>query len=151
MDAKARPSYDLSAASTSISRKPTLPLTKAYGDADHAPAQADVTPVWHTYVAETTDLAIREAGTALQQYTDTRLFATSKGQKFEDLYDRRLRIIGDPIYCWEHIAELRDWGMIRMLALSNFGGLVHDQVGKSMQLFADEIIPAFARRGVSVT
>jgi alkanesulfonate monooxygenase SsuD/methylene tetrahydromethanopterin reductase-like flavin-dependent oxidoreductase (luciferase family) len=77
--------------------------------------------------------------------------ATSKGQKFEDLYDRRLLIIGDLAYCREHIAELRDWGMIRMLALSNFGGLVHDQVGKSMQLFADEVIPAFARRGVSVT
>jgi hypothetical protein len=102
-------------------------------------------------VAETTDLAICEARTALQQYTDTRLFATSKGQKFEDLYDRRLRIIGDPIYCQERIAELRDWGMIRMLALSNFGGLAHDQVSKSMQLFADEVIPAFARCGVSVT
>ena len=38
-----------------------------------------------------------------------------------------------------------------MLALSNFGGLAHDQVSKSMQLFADEVIPAFARRGVSVT
>jgi len=41
--------------------------------------------------------------------------------------------------------------MIRMLALSNFGGLAHDQVSKSMQLFADKVIPAFARRGVSVT
>jgi hypothetical protein len=59
-------------------------------------------------VAETTDLAIREARTALQQYTDTQLFATSKWQKFEDLYDRRLLIIGDPAYCRKHIAELRD-------------------------------------------
>jgi hypothetical protein len=38
-----------------------------------------------------------------------------------------------------------------MLGPSNFGGLVHDQVSKSMQVFADEVIPAFARRGVSVT
>ncbi len=123
---------------------------QAYRDSAHDPAQADVTLVWHTYVAETTDLAIREARTALQQYTDTRLFATSKGQKFEDLYDRGLLIIGDPAYCRERIAELRDWGMTRMLTLSNFGGLAHDKVSQSMQRFADEVIPAFAGCGVSI-
>ncbi len=123
---------------------------QGYIDAGHDPSQADVTLVWHTYVAETTDLAIREARAALQQYTDTRLFATSKGQKFEDLYDRGLLIIGDPAYCRERIATLRDWGMTRMLTLSNFGGLAYNKVSKSMQLFAEEVAPAFTRRGVSV-
>lgn len=123
---------------------------QAYGEAGFDPAQADVTLVWHTYVADTTDKAIREARDALQQYTDTRLFATSKGQLFDDLYDRGLLIIGDPAYCRERIAELQDWGMTRMLTLSNFGALAHDKVGRSMQLFAKEIMPAFAGRGISV-
>lgn len=37
---------------------------QAYSNAGHDPAQADVTLVWHIYVAETTDLALREARAA---------------------------------------------------------------------------------------
>lgn len=116
---------------------------QGYRGAGHDPAQADVTLAWHTYVAETTDAAIREARDAMQQYTDTRLFATSQGKTFDELYDNGLLIIGDPAYCRDRIEALREFGMTRMLTLTNFGGLEHAKVQKSMHLFAKEVMPAF--------
>lgn len=115
----------------------------AYGEAGHDPAPAEVTLAWHTYVAETTDTAIAEARQAMQQYTDTRLYATSRGKKFDQLYDNGLLIIGDPRYCRKRIADLQACGMTTMLTLTNFGGLAHANVQKSMHLFAKEVMPAF--------
>lgn len=116
---------------------------RGYCETSHDPGQADVTLAWHTYVADTTEAAIRESRAALQQYTDTRLYATSRGKTFEELYDNGLLIIGDPAYCRQRLEELREFGMTTMLILSNFGGLAHDQVRKSMHLFAKEVVPAF--------
>lgn len=74
----------------------------------------------------------------MQQYTNTRLYATSYGKTFEELYENGLLIIGDPAYCRQPLEELQDFGMTTMLTLSNFGGLAHDKVQKSMHLFAKE-------------
>lgn len=104
---------------------------------------ADVTLAWHTYVAESTDLAMAEAREAMEQYTATRLYATSQNKSFDELYENGLLIIGDAEYCRRRIGDLADAGMTRMLTLTNFGGLDHDLVAQSMQRFAHDVIPAF--------
>jgi len=116
---------------------------RAYREAGHDPAAVDVTLAWHTYVGETTDRAIAEARQAMEQYTATRLYATSQGKSFEELYDNGLLIIGDAAYCRRRIGELGEAGMTRMLALTNFGGLAHERVVASMRRFAAEVAPAF--------
>jgi alkanesulfonate monooxygenase SsuD/methylene tetrahydromethanopterin reductase-like flavin-dependent oxidoreductase (luciferase family) len=105
---------------------------------------ADATLAWHTYVGESSNSAIAEARSAMEQYTATRLYATAQGKTFEELHDNGLLIIGDASYCIERIGELGDAGMTRMLTLTNFGALPHDRVVGSMKRFAAEVIPAFA-------
>jgi hypothetical protein len=46
------------------------------------------------------------------------------------------------------VAELREAGVGELLCWMNFGGLPPEQARRSMQLFADEIIPAFRESSV---
>lgn len=124
----------------------------AYRAAGHDPAGADVTLAWHTHVADTTGRAIAEVRAAMEQYTATRLYATSRGKSFDELYENGLLLVGDAAYCRDRVGELRDAGMTRMLLLGDFGGLSHGLVTGSMRRFAAEVVPAFAERdGAAVT
>jgi alkanesulfonate monooxygenase SsuD/methylene tetrahydromethanopterin reductase-like flavin-dependent oxidoreductase (luciferase family) len=115
-----------------------------FHEGDHDSATADVTLAWHTYVAESTKQAIADTRAAMEQYTATRLYATSQNKSFDELYENGLLIIGDAAYVRGRIGELAESGMTRMLTLSNFGALPHKRVMASMRRFANDVIPGVA-------
>jgi alkanesulfonate monooxygenase SsuD/methylene tetrahydromethanopterin reductase-like flavin-dependent oxidoreductase (luciferase family) len=52
-------------------------------------------------------------------------------------------IFGDPAYCLERLHELREaLGFQQLMAWMNIGGMPHDKVLRSMQLFAERVLPA---------
>ena len=52
--------------------------------------------------------------------------------------------IGDPDYCIARIQELRDHGIEYFGCNFAFGGMKHEKVMRSMELFANEVMPRFA-------
>jgi len=50
---------------------------------------------------------------------------------------------GSPDTVAGHIAEMRDMGVGQVMCWMNFGGLPHDKVRRSMELFAREVMPRF--------
>jgi alkanesulfonate monooxygenase SsuD/methylene tetrahydromethanopterin reductase-like flavin-dependent oxidoreductase (luciferase family) len=61
--------------------------------------------------------------------------------RWEDLIEDRL-LIGSPATVRRKVAELHDLGVGQLICWFSFGGLPADKVRRSMQLFADEVIPA---------
>jgi alkanesulfonate monooxygenase SsuD/methylene tetrahydromethanopterin reductase-like flavin-dependent oxidoreductase (luciferase family) len=50
---------------------------------------------------------------------------------------------GSPDTVARHIAEMRELGVGQVMCWMNFGGLSHDRVRRSMELFAREVMPRF--------
>jgi alkanesulfonate monooxygenase SsuD/methylene tetrahydromethanopterin reductase-like flavin-dependent oxidoreductase (luciferase family) len=65
-----------------------------------------------------------------------------RSQSWEDLLESAL-VIGSPETVARKVADLRDAGVGEMVCWMNFGGLPLDKVHRSMQLFAEEVIPQF--------
>ena len=63
-------------------------------------------------------------------------------QRWEDLVEDRL-FIGSPETVRRKVEQLREIGVGELLCWMNFGGLPPEKVRRSMQLFADEVMPAF--------
>jgi alkanesulfonate monooxygenase SsuD/methylene tetrahydromethanopterin reductase-like flavin-dependent oxidoreductase (luciferase family) len=63
-------------------------------------------------------------------------------QRWEDLVEDRL-LIGSPATVRRKVEQLREIGVGELLCWMNFGGLPPEKVRRSMQLFADEVMPAF--------
>lgn len=97
----------------------------------------------HCYVAETREEALAVGGEALDRYLRTRLYG--RGARFEDLQAREQVIIGTPEDCVARIKQYQAAGVNHLMCMMNYGGLPHEQVKKSMELFAKEVIPAFER------
>jgi alkanesulfonate monooxygenase SsuD/methylene tetrahydromethanopterin reductase-like flavin-dependent oxidoreductase (luciferase family) len=51
--------------------------------------------------------------------------------------------VGSPDTVADKIAEMRDLGVGEVLCWMNFGGLPHERVRRSMELFAREVLPRF--------
>jgi len=113
------------------------------------------------FVAETTEAAEAVAGPAVTHLfrelygknsaSGARRLTNDKGElvedentvSFETFKDRYL--IGTPDQVAEKVRELRDRiGMTELIAWSQLPGINGEQVRSSMQLFAREVIPAFA-------
>jgi alkanesulfonate monooxygenase SsuD/methylene tetrahydromethanopterin reductase-like flavin-dependent oxidoreductase (luciferase family) len=119
----------------------------------------------HAYVADTDAQARREAEPHERWYLDSfarslrpdgltgisdkvraqanEMVRRTTERRWEDLIDDTL-LIGSPATVRARVAELAAAGVGELVCWMNFGGLPSAQVRRSMQLFADEVIPAFA-------
>lgn len=116
----------------------------------------------HIYVAESTDQAQREARDAVMRYfmtfgrqtVEIRTQQVSDQYKYyrqpptdvtyEQLLDAAL-IFGDPDYVVGKIRrQQQKEGFNSLICWLNFGGLEHEKVLKSMELFAKKVMPNFS-------
>jgi len=114
---------------------------KAYREAGHEEGKTSVTLALHTFVAETREEARRIAEPHLNLYLETRQYG--KGAKYEDLEAREQLLIGTPDDVIRMLKRYEEIGCDHVMMLSNFGGLPHEQVMKSIELTAKEVMPAF--------
>jgi alkanesulfonate monooxygenase SsuD/methylene tetrahydromethanopterin reductase-like flavin-dependent oxidoreductase (luciferase family) len=118
----------------------------------------------HAYVADTDAQARREAEPHERWYLDsfarslrpdglvgisdavrqqaTEMVRRTTERRWEDLIDDAL-LIGSPATVRAKVAALAAAGVGELVCWMNFGGLPRAQVRRSMQLFAEEVIPAF--------
>jgi alkanesulfonate monooxygenase SsuD/methylene tetrahydromethanopterin reductase-like flavin-dependent oxidoreductase (luciferase family) len=118
----------------------------------------------HAYIADTDAQARREAEPYERWYLDSfarslrpdgltgisdavrqqanEMVRRTTERRWEDLIDDAL-LIGSPATVRAKVAELQAAGVGELVCWMNFGGLPVPQVRRSMQLFADEVIPAF--------
>jgi alkanesulfonate monooxygenase SsuD/methylene tetrahydromethanopterin reductase-like flavin-dependent oxidoreductase (luciferase family) len=120
-------------------------------EAGHDPAGVKVVVTLPAYVA--TDRKKARAGLepTINNYLDT-LRSTSRGRgaeramqlSYDEIYDQ-LSIVGDPAQCVERLHALREmFGCDEFMGWFNIGGMLpHDEVARSMRLFAEQVMPHF--------
>lgn len=107
-----------------------------------APADALSVPMGlHVHVAETREEARRVAQPALELYLKTRKYA--RGGTFDGLLEKKLIAVGTPDDVAATLREYEAAGTTHLMCLMNFGGMPHQDVLASMQLFAREVMPRF--------
>ncbi|WP_232700111.1 LLM class flavin-dependent oxidoreductase [Brevibacillus daliensis] len=111
----------------------------AYREAGHDESKIKIPLALHTFVAETREEAIRIAKPHLNLYLDTRQYG--KGAQYEDLEQREQLLIGTPEDVITMLKKYQQAGLDHIMMLMNFGGLPHEQVLKSMELVAKQVMP----------
>lgn len=96
----------------------------------------------HAYCADSFAQARAHAREAMDRYVRTRLYA--KQRPFETLVEKELIAFGNPDDVARVARRYADAGLTHFLAISNFGGLEHRRVLRSMELMAKEVLPRFA-------
>ena len=76
---------------------------------------------------------------AMDRYVRTRLYA--KQRPFETLVEKDLIAYGSPDEIARVAQRYADAGLTHFLAISNFGGLPHERVLRSMELIATHVMP----------
>jgi alkanesulfonate monooxygenase SsuD/methylene tetrahydromethanopterin reductase-like flavin-dependent oxidoreductase (luciferase family) len=114
---------------------------ETYIKAGHDEKKIKIPLALHTYVAETTEEAVTTAKPHLDLYLDTRMYG--KSAKYEDLRDREQTLIGSPQDVITTLKKYQEAGCDQVMMLMNFGGLPHEKVLKSLELIANEVMPAF--------
>ena len=94
----------------------------------------------HTYCAPTTAEARAEAREEMDRYVHTRLYAVLR--PFEVLVEQNVVALGDPGEIIRVARLYEHAGLTRLLAITNFGGLEHKKVLRSMELLARHVLPA---------
>jgi alkanesulfonate monooxygenase SsuD/methylene tetrahydromethanopterin reductase-like flavin-dependent oxidoreductase (luciferase family) len=94
-----------------------------------------------TYVADSFEAATREAKEAMDRYVRTRLYARQR--PYELLVDKQLIAFGGPEDVIRVARSYERAGLTDFLAITNFGGLAHARVLRSMELMARHVLPAF--------
>lgn len=97
----------------------------------------------HTHIASSRGVAEKEARPALDRYVTTRLYAKSRG--YDVLKEKGLAAVGDPDDVIKTIRRYEECGFDTFLAILDFGGLGCDEVGRSIELFAKYVLPAFKK------
>ncbi len=92
---------------------------------------------FHTHIAETDDLARKNAEDAFNLYVRTRLYA--KQQTFNDVMRSGLHLFGSFETVANKIVELHKMGLDHLLLLQNFGMLKSELVKHSMKLFIQQV------------
>ncbi|MBI4610763.1 MAG: LLM class flavin-dependent oxidoreductase [Candidatus Rokubacteria bacterium] len=95
----------------------------------------------HTYCAESFEEARADAREAMDRYVRTRLYA--KQRPFELLVEKDLLAFGSPEDVIQVARRYAAAGLTHFLAITNFGGLEHKKVLRSMELLAKHVFPAF--------
>ncbi len=94
---------------------------------------------FHAHVAETNDLARKNAEDAFNLYVRTRLYA--KQQTYNDVLQTGLHLFGSVETVANKIVELHKIGIDHLLLLQNFGMLQPELVKNSMKLFIEQVKP----------
>lgn len=94
---------------------------------------------FHAHVAETDDIARKNAEDAFNLYVRTRLYA--RQQTYDDVLKSGLHLFGSVETVADKIIELHRMGIDHLLLLQNFGMLNPDLVKKSMHLFIERVKP----------
>jgi natural product biosynthesis luciferase-like monooxygenase protein len=115
----------------------------SFVDSGGDPQEATVPFGLHTYVSDSVERATAEAREAMDRYVRTRLYARQR--PFETLVDRNLIAFGSPDDVIQVARLYEQAGLTDFLAITNFGGLPHDRVLRSMELMAAHVMPAFRR------
>ncbi len=115
---------------------------QAFIAAGGRPEDATVPFGLHTYCAESFEEARAHAREAMDRYVRTRLYA--KQRPFEVLVEKDLVAFGSPADVARVARRYEDAGLTHFLAITNFGGLEHKKVLRSMELMAKHVLPAFA-------
>ena len=113
----------------------------AYAASGRDLAEATVPFGLHTYVADSFEAAPREAKEAMDRYVRTRLYARQR--PYELLVDKQLIAFGGPEDVIRVARSYERAGLTDFLAITNFGGLAHARVLRSMELMARHVLPAF--------
>ena len=98
----------------------------------------------HTSVAESDEEARRQAAASFDLYVKTRLYA--KRQTYSDIVRSGLALFGSVETVAEKMVRLHNMGVRHVMSLQNFGNLPADAVRRSMQLFAEEVMPRVRKR-----
>jgi alkanesulfonate monooxygenase SsuD/methylene tetrahydromethanopterin reductase-like flavin-dependent oxidoreductase (luciferase family) len=122
---------------------------------DHDPAQREVLGKFHIYVAESDRAAMDEANRYLLEYR--RIADSRNGARATRAWDaadlakeiERGNVIGgDPAHCIELIHRWREaLGLTTISGTFHFGGMPDELALKNVRLFAEKVMPAFARVG----
>ncbi len=115
----------------------------SFVDAGGDPKDATVPFGLHTYVSESFEGATAEAKDAMDRYVRTRLYA--KQRPYELLVQKNLIAFGSPEDVIRVARAYAQAGLTDFLAITNFGGLAHGRVLRSMELMARHVLPAFPR------
>jgi alkanesulfonate monooxygenase SsuD/methylene tetrahydromethanopterin reductase-like flavin-dependent oxidoreductase (luciferase family) len=126
----------------------------------HDPASKEVQGVYHLYVGEDDAQVRREAGPELDRYlkffisldkpwqsADYKAYGKGLGEIFERLsYDVMDQgdcfIFGNPERCVQRIKNIKQGlGLTYMLFEVNYGGMAHEKVMKSLERFAQYVMP----------
>lgn len=99
---------------------------------------------FHCHVALSDAAARRNAADAFQLYVDTRLYAYRRS--YDDVIASGLALFGSVETIVEKLVALHRMGVRHVSLLQNFGAIDHALELKSMQLFAEEVMPRFRRR-----
>jgi alkanesulfonate monooxygenase SsuD/methylene tetrahydromethanopterin reductase-like flavin-dependent oxidoreductase (luciferase family) len=95
----------------------------------------------HAYCADSLSEARVHAGEAMGRYVRTRLYA--KQRSLDTLIGSDLVAFGSPDDVARVASVYEKAGLTHFLAISNFGGLEHARVLRSMELMARHVLPRF--------
>ncbi|MBI2013921.1 MAG: LLM class flavin-dependent oxidoreductase [Candidatus Rokubacteria bacterium] len=113
----------------------------AFADAGGDPRAASVPFGLHAYCSDSLERATAEAKPAMDRYVRTRLYARQR--PYELLVEKSLIAFGSPEDVIRVARRYEQAGLTDFLAITNFGGLEHARVLRSMELLAKHVLPAF--------
>jgi natural product biosynthesis luciferase-like monooxygenase protein len=119
-------------------------LMMVFTGRDRAAVRTTIEASLRNYFVSVSDIVRPETlGTAAGDFEKVR--ARLREMKYETV-DSLMGIFGDPAYCIDRIAELRErFGITRLVCWVETGGLSgHRNVIDSMRLFAERVMPHFA-------
>lgn len=99
---------------------------------------------FHAHVAETDDLARKNAEDAFNLYVRTRLYA--KQQTYNDVMQSGIHLFGSAETVANKIIELHNMGINHLMLLQNFGMLNPELVKNSMKLFIEKVKPLVGQK-----
>ena len=122
---------------------------KAVAECGHPPENMRIAATMFTYVAEDSQDAHLTFERAMGKYFGHLDTLTSSAESEQRLYDRlptTARLSGDPAQVVADLRTIQDsLGITDVLNVTHFAGeLTHEQTLTSIELFAREVIPAFA-------
>ena len=108
----------------------------------HDPKQFDVIQCFHTNLAATEAEAQKNARKGIAALLAARI--NVRPRSYDELYQERLVMVGDPRRLIEQIEEIRATGTNYIIFMMNFATLEQKKILDSMAIMAREVIPKFA-------